>query len=172
MRAPLTLSSHHPTDQHPHTHCGSTHLLWIHKILHHPKKPSNDDSPALGAQDLKQRGLWGFEALIFCLLGAANTNKQRFQPGFKIPKWCEMYFVHPQNLQFWSDSLVSKRVVGRVSHLDDHRQVVNPRSFVRPFPRICPTQSVHVPSKEVLRPLFTPQKPSSGGTWTLWASYI
>ena len=25
-----------------------------------------------------------------------------------------------------------------------------------------------VPSKEVLRPLFTPQKPSSCGTWTLW----
>ena len=29
------------------------------------------------------------------------------------------------------------------------------------------SQWVQVPSKEVLQPLFTPQKPSSGGTWTL-----
>ena len=31
-------------------------------------------------------------------------------------------------------------------------------------------QRVQVPSKEVLRPLFPPQKPSSGGTWTLWVA--
>ena len=30
------------------------------------------------------------------------------------------------------------------------------------------TERVQVPAKEVLRPLFTPQKPSSEGTWTLW----
>ena len=29
-------------------------------------------------------------------------------------------------------------------------------------------QRVQVPSKEVPRPLFSPQKPSSGGTWTVW----
>ena len=32
-----------------------------------------------------------------------------------------------------------------------------------------PAQRVQVPSKEVLRPLLTPQKPSSSSTWTLWA---